>query len=408
VAGATQYFLAVDEAVEDSWSRVSQLLVDAAAVCSGSSCATTARTLWPGQFRWWVQAKSGPGGAWSAAMDFTVRRAVAPILVSPGGTLSDSTPTYAWRPTGATSYLLAVDEDGGRTVTRTWYQTSTSCTPNLCLAAPDTALAMGHYSWFVQPADGGLQSAVKAFHIVETPLPQGDPSLPEQVHFYHSDPLGSVRMVTGIDGSVLARYDYFPFGEQIPSTLSGRNSVPGYNADAGNKHRFTGKLRDFEGGSLPLDYFGARYFSGAMGRFMSTDPLLNLKPTIRDPQRWNRYGYVRNNPLKFVDPDGRDIGFVNDTEEGRKKALAMITQNLRPAEASNIGLRTTKKGGYEAYVKDRSAPSKHATANYGKLVVLADRSVVANVGGRHRPDSKDLGRGVQREAINAARTRSAT
>ena len=52
-----------------------------------------------------------------------------------------------------------------------------------------------------------------------------------------------------------------------------------------------------------LDYFGARYFSGAQGRFTSADPLLNSgRPD--NPQSWNRYSYVLNNPLKFTDPHG--------------------------------------------------------------------------------------------------------
>jgi RHS repeat-associated protein len=53
-----------------------------------------------------------------------------------------------------------------------------------------------------------------------------------------------------------------------------------------------------------LDYFGARYFSGAQGRFTSPDaPFADQYP--EDPQPWNMYGYVRNNPLKNVDPNGR-------------------------------------------------------------------------------------------------------
>lgn len=52
-----------------------------------------------------------------------------------------------------------------------------------------------------------------------------------------------------------------------------------------------------------LDYFGARYFSGAQGRFTSPDrPLVDQ--SARDPQSWNLYSYVRNNPLRFTDPTG--------------------------------------------------------------------------------------------------------
>jgi RHS repeat-associated protein len=65
--------------------------------------------------------------------------------------------------------------------------------------------------------------------------------------------------------------------------------------------RFTGKERDGETG---LDYFGARYMSSAQGRFMSPEaPFADQKP--EDPQSWNLYGYVRNNPLRFIDPTGR-------------------------------------------------------------------------------------------------------
>ena len=54
-----------------------------------------------------------------------------------------------------------------------------------------------------------------------------------------------------------------------------------------------------------LDYFGARYFSAAQGRFTSPDaPFADQH--VEDPQSWNMYGYVRNNPLKNTDPNGRD------------------------------------------------------------------------------------------------------
>jgi RHS repeat-associated protein len=65
--------------------------------------------------------------------------------------------------------------------------------------------------------------------------------------------------------------------------------------------KFTGKERDAETG---LDYFGARYYSGAQGRFLSVDPE-NAGAKKNDPQSWNAYAYSRNNPLKYVDPDGK-------------------------------------------------------------------------------------------------------
>ena len=52
-----------------------------------------------------------------------------------------------------------------------------------------------------------------------------------------------------------------------------------------------------------LDYFGARYMSAPLGRFMSPDPLMASANTA-DPQSWNRYVYGRNNPLRYNDPMG--------------------------------------------------------------------------------------------------------
>src|SRR6185503_3204133 len=63
------------------------------------------------------------------------------------------------------------------------------------------------------------------------------------------------------------------------------------------------KERDNESG---LDYFGARYYSGAQGRFTSVDPgNYQARRTPNDPQSWNGYSYVNNNPLVRVDLDGR-------------------------------------------------------------------------------------------------------
>jgi len=66
--------------------------------------------------------------------------------------------------------------------------------------------------------------------------------------------------------------------------------------------RSSGKERDTETG---LDYFMARYFSSAQGRFTSPDPLL-ASARLTDPQTWNRYTYVRNDPVNNIDPDGMD------------------------------------------------------------------------------------------------------
>lgn len=69
--------------------------------------------------------------------------------------------------------------------------------------------------------------------------------------------------------------------------------------------RFTGKERDQETG---LDYFGARYLSPAQGRLTSPDRLNVTEDRLLTPSNTlNKYVYGANNPLRFVDPDGRDV-----------------------------------------------------------------------------------------------------
>lgn len=124
--------------------------------------------------------------------------------------------------------------------------------------------------------------------------------------------------------------------EAKPNLASGMQPCLRQN---GTRSRCTGKERDAESG---LDYFGARYYSGAQGRFTSPDPLnwlkwqLNSSRTepryehtrsederngdlggrqdfqklLLNPQRLNLYSCVQNNPLSYTDPLGR-IGRID-------------------------------------------------------------------------------------------------
>lgn len=122
-----------------------------------------------------------------------------------------------------------------------------------------------------------------------------------------ADHLGSTRAVTDASGGLKERWDYFPFGQTIPGgqVFGNRNLVAGYDTATGVTLEFTGKERDGESG---LDYFGARYFSGAQGRFTSPDWSEEPEPIpyadLADPQTLNLYSHVRNNPLAKADADG--------------------------------------------------------------------------------------------------------
>lgn len=124
----------------------------------------------------------------------------------------------------------------------------------------------------------------------------------EVIEYYGTDALGSVRVVFGTDGSVKARSDYLPFGEEwSPSTPGG--PLP--------TQRFTGQQRDAEEG---LDYFKARSLQTRMGRFTTIDP---RRGVTENPQSWNRYSYVLNNPLIAIDPSGKQAEGPDGADQRR-------------------------------------------------------------------------------------------
>jgi RHS repeat-associated protein len=99
--------------------------------------------------------------------------------------------------------------------------------------------------------------------------------------------------------------------------------------------RCTGKERDAESGN---DYFEARYYSSAMGRFMSPDwdakeddpvPYADLD----DPQSLNLYSYVRNNPMDRVDADGHIDGSTADDTLKLEGAAEVVCPECTPAIA---------------------------------------------------------------------------
>ena len=133
------------------------------------------------------------------------------------------------------------------------------------------------------------------------------------LHFHLSDPLGTRRVQVaasgGTGGGVEAYFFSLPFGDALTPTYTSLST-----ADDATEHHFTGKERDTESGN---DYFEARYYSSAMGRFMSPDWSAKAEPVpyakLDDPQSLNLYAYVMNNPLNRTDPTGHWCLFGHGT-----------------------------------------------------------------------------------------------
>ena len=119
------------------------------------------------------------------------------------------------------------------------------------------------------------------------------------VIYYAADHLGTSRVIAQVNsGSNTATLcydaDFYPFGGERA-----------YTNTCSQAYKFTGKERDSESN---LDNFGARYDSSAMGRFMTPDPLNLTDDRVLNPANTlNKYAYAGNNPLYYVDDDGRDI-----------------------------------------------------------------------------------------------------
>ena len=122
------------------------------------------------------------------------------------------------------------------------------------------------------------------------------------LHFYLDDWLGSRRIQTNALGQLELTCQSLPYcnGENCIATALSTAEDP-------TEQFFTGKERDPESGD---DYFGARYYSSAAGRFLSPDWSAKEEPVpyakLDDPQSLNLYAYVLNRPTTGFDPDGHD------------------------------------------------------------------------------------------------------
>ena len=110
-------------------------------------------------------------------------------------------------------------------------------------------------------------------------------------YYRHADWLGSSRFATTATGAV--RYDraYAPFGETY--------------ADTGVAERsFTGQTQDVLAGPTGIYDFLFRQQASSQGRWLVPDPAGLAAVDLTNPQTWNRYAYVGNNPLSNIDPLG--------------------------------------------------------------------------------------------------------
>jgi len=176
-------------------------------------------------------------------------------------------------------------------------------------------------------------------------------------------------------------------------------------------HQFTGKERDAETG---LDYFGARYYAAPMGRFTSPDrPLRDQFGS--DPQSWNLYSYVRNNPLRHIDPSGLacvtlDGGGIGDDGKGERCSDTSLNSIHGINVNSNGTSQVTVNGPYPIGPSAdgiRSAPDELLLgASLGKGLSEGLRRLTAMAGRKSATEALVYGSGgaISRSTLLAARS----
>jgi len=134
-----------------------------------------------------------------------------------------------------------------------------------------------------------------------------------------TDHLGSVVAITNASGTLTSQQRYLPFGGQRTNVSSLATSATDYG--------YTGqKTLDEDMGGL-MDY-KARFYSSYINHFLQPDTLI---PDPSNPQAWNRYSYVGNNPIQFNDPT---TGHMWD-ESGCRTIGCSLTQKQKDETAGN-------------------------------------------------------------------------
>ncbi|MBL0729590.1 RHS repeat domain-containing protein [Piscinibacter sp. HJYY11] len=106
--------------------------------------------------------------------------------------------------------------------------------------------------------------------------------------YYHNDPSGTPQVATDVNGNVVWKESYRPYGDKL-------NNQPGAGT---NKIGYAGRPYD---NSTGLSYMGARYYDPVIGRFTGVDP---ADQDAENVHSLNRYTYANNNPYRYIDPDG--------------------------------------------------------------------------------------------------------
>jgi RHS repeat-associated protein len=145
----------------------------------------------------------------------------------------------------------------------------------------------------------------------------GQPGMNAQ--YIHWDHLGSTRVMTDEQGVTIAAFKYYPFG--MEAEYAGGDEL---------RHKFTGQERDDRVG---LDYMMARSTRSSLGAFLGPD---SGGADRAEPSSWNRYAYVRHNPLAFRDPSGRTVESALNQVNDYSAMIRFVSQHVTEGRVSAV------------------------------------------------------------------------
>ncbi|MFC2020567.1 RHS repeat-associated core domain-containing protein [Chloroflexota bacterium] len=174
--------------------------------------------------------------------------------------------------------------------------------------------------------------------------------------FVHQDHLSGTSIMTSDNGTLINSIKYYPFGES-------RNSQGTLATDK----LFTGQRFDGTG----LYYYNARYYDPTIGRFISADTII---PDPTNPQAYNKYSYVINNPL-IMDPSGRDYIFVGGSR-GNGSRPGWVDEMIKALEIDKSGERVVFLGDNDAGV---GVLDPYVGDQYAMLKAVLEEDVLTDV-----------------------------
>ncbi len=192
------------------------------------------------------------------------------------------------------------------------------------------------------------------------------------VQYVMTDHQGSTRVITNGAGTVVARHDYQPFGEEISANVGMRTSEQRYGSADSTRERYAGIERDIASG---LDHALFRKYDSLTGRWTTPDPYKGSM-NVGSPQSFNRYSYVQNDPVNFVDPSGllpnlAGNCFTGTSSEGFWASGALICYGDPPFTGFVPGEREPGNlfdGDPPPDAKDHPADDCHKFANLVQLI----------------------------------------